>query len=147
MTTIQIEAPTLRDLARAAAADWGPALHSTARLIAAVVVAVYAAGLVAGAHWRRLLAWADRHHHEGLARLGIPGAELDPRRQPSIDVPLPVVIDLEALQRAERTTPSGLPSPTTCEACHRLRRQGLRPAAIARRLKISRRAVDEVLAA
>ena len=119
------------------------------------MVAAYAAGLVAGAHWRRLLAWADRHHHEGLARLGLPGAELDPRRQPSIDVPLPVVIDLEGMLRgrvrpvteSERTTPSGLPSPTTCEACHRLRRQGLRPAAIARRLKISRRAVDEVLAA
>ena len=159
MTTIQVEAPSLRDAVRAAAADWGPAFHSAARSVAAVLVAVYTAGLVAGLRWRRLLAWADQNHHQGIARLGLPGADLDPRRWPSIDLPLLPVADgdlidaapyprwwAEDVERNERAQSLTLPTPTTREACHRLRAQGLGCAAIARRVGISRSAVQRELA-
>jgi hypothetical protein len=137
MHTIQLEVPSLRDTTRAAAADWGPALHSTARSIAAILVAVYSAGLVTGTRWHQLLAWIERHHVYGLSRIGLPGAALPPELI-SVSYRAPII---------QYQAPLALPTLTRRSECHRLRAQGLSAAAIGRKLGISRTTVRRELAA
>lgn len=136
MYTIQLEVPSLRGGIRAAASDWGPALHSTAQSIAAVLAAVYTAGLVTGIRWHQLLAWIDRHHVYGMARIGLPGAALPPELV-SIPYRSPIV---------QRQASLPLPTLTRRDACHRLRSQGMSPTAIGRKLGVSRSTVRRELA-
>jgi hypothetical protein len=70
-TTVSFNVPSLASVTRA---DWGFTFHRWAGTIAAVLVVPYAAGLMAGEAWHRLLGWVDAHHMAGLARLGLPGA-------------------------------------------------------------------------
>lgn len=133
ITTITIQVPAMRDVTRVMAADWGPEIRRWVGAAAAVMAAVYAAGLVTGARWWQLVAWAERQHLHGLARMGLPGGV------PSIDIPLPTIY-------VQRQAPVTVPTITRSSECRRLRAQGLSPAAIGREMGISRTTVRRELA-
>ena len=131
---ITITLPPPQEVTRALASDWGPGLQQGVKALAAVLVAVYTAGLVAGIRWRQLLGWVEQQLERGMARLGVPGAPLDPLIQlPSI--------------RTQRHAPATPATLGRRDACRRLRAQGLSPAAIGRELGISRTTVRRELAA
>jgi hypothetical protein len=66
----------LKSVARALAGDWGPALHAMARHIGAVLAVPFTLGFMAGVIWHQLVAWAVEHELQGLARLGLPGGNV-----------------------------------------------------------------------
>ena len=137
---ITITLPPPQEVTRALASDWGPGLQQGVKALAAVLVAVYTAGLVAGIRWRQLLGWVEQQLEQGMARLGVPGATLEPFMAHTIDVPRPPV----SIQRQAPAAPSVL---SRRDACRRLQAQGMSPAAIGRELGISRTTVRRELAA
>jgi hypothetical protein len=136
-TSITLHAPALRDITRAMAADWGPAIRRWVGAAAAVIAAVYAAGLVTGVRWHRFLAWIDRHHVYGMTRMGLPGGvTLLPPELITIPYRSPIV---------QRQAPITVPTLTRRSECRRLRAQGLSHAAIGRQLGVSRSTVRREL--
>jgi hypothetical protein len=136
---ITITLPPPQVVTRALASEWGPALQQGAKALAAVLVAVYTAGLVAGIRWQQLLALLEQCLQQGMARFGVPGAPLEPFMAPTIDLPRPPV-------RIQRQAPAVLPVIGRRDACRRLQAQGLSPAKIGRELGISRSTVRRELA-
>lgn len=138
---ICITLPQLREVTRALASDWGPGLRRAARAIAAVVAVALTAHFLFGLLVRQLLAWTERHHLEGLARLGLPGGNSSAWLTSPVTTPAPrPALALAHAPAAPVTAPRR-------EACRQLREQGLSPARIARALGVSRSTVRRELAA
>lgn len=134
-TTICFTVPSVRVITRALASDWGPWLGRAAGAIAAVLAVAYTAGLCAGLLVRQLTAWVERHHLDGLARMGLPGASI--RNSEVWGVTRPII---------QRQAPAPLPVLSRRDACRQLRAQGLSPARIGKALGISRTTVRRELA-
>lgn len=141
MNTICITLPPLRDVTRALASDWGPGLRRAAGAIAAVVAVAFTAGFCSGLLVRQLLAWVERHHLAGLARLGLPGGDYrailgspatTPAPRPVLALPPAPAVPVTASRR---------------EKCRWLSAQGLSPNRIGKTLGISRTTVRRELAA
>lgn len=104
---MQTTAATVARIARADSASWGRALEATARTTAAVLVAVYAAGLVLGAWVHRLSgalgAIASRRHRPAAPQRP---AEAPAARRAHRPAPMPAK---PAQRRSER--PQAAPVP------------------------------------
>ena len=72
-TVLTITVPELKSVTRALSSDWCPTIHATARRIGVVVAIAWTLCSMAADRWQQLAAWAQRHHVQGLARLGLPG--------------------------------------------------------------------------
>lgn len=136
MITVQTTI-TPQQITRSLAGDWAPTWRRWAGAAAAVLAAVYCAGLVTGARWRQLLAWARRHHLQGLGRMGLPGGI------PTIDVPVQSVMIIQRCAAAPRALPAV--APPRVSAIHLLAADGLSQRQIARQLGISRHRVKAAL--
>ena len=72
MTTICITVPALKTITRGLSSDWGPTLHAAARRLGALVALIWTLCSMAADRWQQLMAWAQEHQLDGLARLGLP---------------------------------------------------------------------------
>lgn len=132
-TTICFTVPSVASFTRA---DWGITFHRWARLIAAVLVVPYLAGLMAGEAWHRLIRWIDAHHLAGLARLGLPGATADH---------FPDATKMVVQRLAPVPTPSIAIAQPRANAVEMMAAGGMSQRAIAKSLGISRHRVKAIL--
>lgn len=133
-TTICFTVPSVASFTRA---DWGITFHRWARLIAAVLVVPYLAGLMAGEAWHRLIRWIDAHHLAGLARLGLPGS-ITPHDEP-------VIASIRVQRLAPVPTPSIAIAQPRANAVEMMAAGGMSQRAIAKTLGISRHRVKAIL--
>lgn len=136
MITVQTTI-TPQQITRSLAGDWGPTWRRWAGAAAVPLVVAYAAGLMAGDAWHRMLAWVDRQHLQGLTQMGLPGGPI-----PMIDVPVMIVH-----RHAAAVTPRALPAvaPPRVSAIELLAADGMSQRQIARQLGISRHRVKAAL--
>lgn len=147
MTTICITVPALKTITRGLSSDWGPTLHAAARRLGAVVALLYTLGFMAGERWHQLVAWAQEHQLNRLARLGLPGGNLKASLTGSAPGHFPAVTEMVTQPLAPALPPARPAANVAPPSVRRLAAQGCSQREIAGTLGLTRYQVRKALAA